>query len=259
MNDNEHAADRSCDQRFARQLDRLVDGELSAADRRELLAQCEERADGWRRCALAFLEAQAWRAEFGAIAPPKPVVLPSVKTIPPAPRRRWVRTRRREDSAWEQWAGAPLTLAASVLVAFALGWLARPTSAIWEDVPQSPVAPALVQKSAPESPIVSDDDELFGSLAPEPQETVTLVMNCGRDGETRQIELPVLASSDENLAALTREGPVVPAEVQAALLQIGHRVTERRELMPLVLEDGRRMVVPVDEIEFAPVAATEYQ
>jgi hypothetical protein len=30
-------------------------------------------------------------------------------------------------------------------------------------------------------------------------------------------------------------------------------------LVPLVLEDGRRLVVPVDEIEFTPVEALEYQ
>src|SRR5262245_830538 len=42
-----------------RALDRLVDGELSDTDRRELLVALDQEADGWRRCALAFLESQA--------------------------------------------------------------------------------------------------------------------------------------------------------------------------------------------------------
>ena len=45
-------------------FDRLVDGELSAAERRELLASLDGRPTGWRRCALAFLEAQTWQDEL---------------------------------------------------------------------------------------------------------------------------------------------------------------------------------------------------
>jgi hypothetical protein len=44
-------------------LDRLVDDELTDAERRELLLRLERTPDGWRRCALAFLENQAWRSE----------------------------------------------------------------------------------------------------------------------------------------------------------------------------------------------------
>jgi hypothetical protein len=42
------------------QLDRLVDGSLEEHDRRDFLIRLENEPDGWRRCALAFLEAQAW-------------------------------------------------------------------------------------------------------------------------------------------------------------------------------------------------------
>ena len=39
---------------------RLVDGELKSAERAKLLKQLESQPDGWRDCALAFLEDQAW-------------------------------------------------------------------------------------------------------------------------------------------------------------------------------------------------------
>ncbi len=42
-------------------LDRLAAGDLSPSERRRLLAALEDEPDGWRRCALAFLEAQSWR------------------------------------------------------------------------------------------------------------------------------------------------------------------------------------------------------
>ena len=39
-------------------FDRLVDGELSSTERRQLIASLDDRPGGWRRCALAFVEAQ---------------------------------------------------------------------------------------------------------------------------------------------------------------------------------------------------------
>lgn len=41
-------------------LDRLVDGELPEQQRRNLLSSLDRRPEGWRQCALAFLEAQSW-------------------------------------------------------------------------------------------------------------------------------------------------------------------------------------------------------
>ena len=46
-----------------RRIDLLADGELSDEARCGLLARLDRESDGWRRCALAFLEAQAWRGE----------------------------------------------------------------------------------------------------------------------------------------------------------------------------------------------------
>ncbi len=50
-------------------LDRLVDGDLTDTERRELLLRLESDPDGWRRCALAFLEDQAWRDALATVAP----------------------------------------------------------------------------------------------------------------------------------------------------------------------------------------------
>ena len=53
-----------------RVFDRLADGELGPADERALLAALDDEPGAWRRCALALLEAQAWRRELG----PEPAV-----------------------------------------------------------------------------------------------------------------------------------------------------------------------------------------
>lgn len=45
-------------------IDRLVDGELSAAEYKSVVEALDRHPEHWRRCAQAFLEAQAWRTEL---------------------------------------------------------------------------------------------------------------------------------------------------------------------------------------------------
>src|SRR5690242_10805193 len=57
----------------------LVDGELDEVRRRELLSRLDNMPDGWKSCALAFLEAQALRAVLrapavGSAAPLQPAL-----------------------------------------------------------------------------------------------------------------------------------------------------------------------------------------
>src|SRR5438874_1985215 len=48
-------------------LDRLVDGEVNIDEQRQLLLALEAQPDGWRRCALAYIEAQTLRQELRGI------------------------------------------------------------------------------------------------------------------------------------------------------------------------------------------------
>jgi len=94
----------------ARLFDRLADGELDEAGRRALLSRLDDIPGGWRRCALAFLEAQAWRSELRVTAGRSDVAV-----VAPAFRRgglsRGVRARR------------AARLALALVAAFTCGWL----------------------------------------------------------------------------------------------------------------------------------------
>jgi hypothetical protein len=102
-------------------LDRLVDGELDGEERRNLLVHLDVTPDGWKRCALAFLEAQAWREVLKAPSPMharRPIVSPS-----------------------------RLAFAASLVAAFGAGWLSHPRPA---ETPQSmTVAARPVEHESP--------------------------------------------------------------------------------------------------------------
>src|SRR3954468_9995588 len=91
-----------------RLIDRLVDGELRDEERRELLLRLDAEPGGWRQCALAFLEAQSWRATFRPLAAAAPPVV--LQAGPKRARRTW-----RPVARWT-------ALAPSLAAAFALGW-----------------------------------------------------------------------------------------------------------------------------------------
>lgn len=66
------------------EIDRLVDGELSADDEHALLLQLEDQPHGWRACALAFLEARTWGGAARAfLITPTPAVPTATATIAP--------------------------------------------------------------------------------------------------------------------------------------------------------------------------------
>jgi hypothetical protein len=51
----------------------------------------------------------------------------------------------------------------------------------------------------------------------------------------------------------------LPPELVQALQQSGRRVQQSRQLIPVPLEDGRRLVVPVDQFEIHYVGNRGYQ
>jgi hypothetical protein len=95
-----------------RLIDRLVDGELAEGERRDLLLRLETEPNGWRRCAMGFLEAQSWRVAFGPHVHPAHVVpRPTLAPAGPGDKR----------TAWVQIARLA-ALAAAFVAAFAMGW-----------------------------------------------------------------------------------------------------------------------------------------
>src|SRR4051812_36317057 len=96
-------------------LDRLVDGELSDSERRQLLESLDKRPQNWRRCALAFLEAQSWRKEMGQVSRG----LASETIVPKSPALSRSPSRNPSLSKVATW----LAMVASLVLAFGLGWI----------------------------------------------------------------------------------------------------------------------------------------
>jgi len=226
----------------AAELDRLVDGELSPERYRAMLAALDATPDGWRRCALGFLEAQALQQELSAWAAPP--AKPQVTTGGPMLGNRGLRI-----------VGAALAVAASLLVAFTAG-------TYWNG-PRTGGATDGNDIARPESPrsIAPAPDAMLVDGSPSTQPggpvgSVTLVIDRG-DGPQR-VRVPIYPYHDGLEQPLVQQ-PAIPAEVLRALQRAGHRVRQRRQLVPVDLDDGQRLVVPMDDIEILPVGGGRFQ
>jgi len=140
-------------------IDRLVDGTLPDADRRRLLLCLEAEPCGWRRCALAFLEAHAWREAFAPLVAPANVepAVPAA-TVKVAKVKPWRIDARR------------LAVAASLFAALALGWMLRSLEPreVHPDLAKQDLPARAIPKERP--PIKVVDSVEPKPPAPEPSE-----------------------------------------------------------------------------------------
>ena len=224
-----------------RLLDRLVDGELTGPERRALLARLEAEPDrdGWRRRALAFLEAQCWREALADRSPadsdwpegeaePDPVL--------PIRRRRWT---------------PALAGAAAVLSAFAVGWLAggsardRPGGAGMQAAVQDAPSPAPGPQGAEPAPC-------FRPSATGNSATRTRAVTARRSGSRSS---PAPASTSTGSAASRRHcpPPTSPAgRTWATASSIAGGSSRSRSTT------DEYVSIPVDEVDLQYVGPTTF-
>ncbi|MEM8946858.1 MAG: hypothetical protein AAGD11_16915 [Planctomycetota bacterium] len=213
-------------------FDRLVDGELSGDEQRRLLASLDQRSDGWRRCALAFLEAQAWASEFKHIVT-KPVQESSsfastLKPTSPEPAR-----SATTSSHW-------LAIAAGLLVAFGIGWLANSENL------ENSSAPTIANVEQQVIPLNEDDPALADS-----KDAVTLLVR-DTTGKNRRLQVPLM----EVEAFDNQFADALPANLRERMRNQGFDMQRRRRFAPMFFEQDQQlvpMVVPVDDTYIVPV------
>ena len=263
-------------------FDRLVDGELSEEDRRELLAGLDDEVGGWRRCALAFLEAQCWKQSLGelrrdrtksagfpgeqknkqedsclsrweatgtrAVSSEKPVSQESVaqNALAPSPssRARGVTMK------------TLLAMAACFLVAFWVGSLVHsrriePSPMAGDTTAQIATrktpAPARMEQPIPPQRGLANASPQGKTISPWRVVTVGSPGNAANG--VSPLRLPAVERETIDPQWLQNLPSAVPGDVVQALDRSGHQVRQQRELVPVRLQDGRQMVVPVDQVD----------
>ena len=206
-------------------LDRLVDGELSAAEYGELVSALDTAPDGWKRCALAFLEAQAWGGEMRAVRADldRPPRLPSEPTT---------------ETTWRRptWNGY-LAMAASLLMAFGLGYALPGRPAGWTGT-RADLHFAAKSPPPPTAPANS------------PRSDLTVMVGSDASGAGRHLNLPLYELDNESARWLHGDS-AWPQEVHDSFRRFGD-VERESYLAPVLLRDGRRVLVPVERVEVTP-------
>ena len=262
-------------EQLERQLNRLVDGELSGAEYQRLLESLESAPDGWRRCALAFLESQALSRDLVGVArDPAPrwsAMLAAANApatpVESSPPRSTAREGERPTnttansraaavmSSTRVWRLSPAVrwaaLAASWLVVFGVGWGlngSAPRGAsprgVWRAEPQQVnVAGAPALSGRPLAPRESIPTRVPGGRFP-----------TGVDEPTGVSQGAGMGGSAEQLvdAYVPPEYRLPPADIREDVRARGIDVREREMYLPLQLEGGKNYVVPVREYKVAP-------
>jgi len=198
-----------------RQFDLLADGELDESRRRNLIAGLDDTSDGWRKCAMAFLEAQELKIGMNAML------------REPGQEDKQKDRRKTRILYWP----TALAAVASFVIALALGMSLND------------------QEIPPENPgAISNNKEL-------PKENKPEILNPAVDKRVREIvskadplEIPVqIGRVDQEWFDNLPEA--MPNDVKNALQRTGYNVRRQKELLPYKLEDGRRIVVPVESYD----------
>ena len=210
---------------FEQQLERLVDGELDEPIRRALIEQLSETPDGWRRCALAFLEDQCWREALPSITSAA-----GEEDIASALARR---PEKRNGRFTKRAAMNFFALAASLLITFTLG-LSLGTSSTPTESPH-PTDADVARDAAGTLPTTS------GAAS-----TNEELVQADLDG-TQTVEP---AEADPSARAWVLDPTTdLSAKVLAALELGGHPIKRQHEWWPAEFGDGHRGLVPVDRVE----------
>jgi hypothetical protein len=226
-------------------LERLVDGEFSSDEYRTLLAALDEEPGAWRQCAMAFLESQALKQEFGQVhslldVPPQESV--GRKALP------------KTNEVWKT-VQMLLAIAASFLIAFGLG-LALPSILHFG---QEGDGGGNIKTGSPL--IVSDGDNsedgnIEGSAADAVRYVgdVRLLVDSAGDGAEEAGHVPVYEVGQDVTGFLAGETPALGPEMLELLRQSGYEVRHDQQYFPAPLDDGRQIIVPVEGYQITPVS-----
>jgi hypothetical protein len=229
-------------------IDRIVDGELTPAELRAAIDRLDREPDAWRRCALAFLEAQCWRESLLTIPEseklpihPQPPIIPSIAAPDDQKPRRWLRRA---------------AMAAAVAASFLLGWVGhlwRPTGNEAADgnrtmLAQQPAdSPApLVNPSVPIRTVSAgphEDQHPSG-----PSEVIREVARLRIGSENARAEVPILAGPGIDAEWVLNQPPPLSEREEVFLQRQGYQVDQRRRLITKTLADGRRVAFPIDQV-----------
>lgn len=224
-------------------LQALVDGECSAAERRRLLIQMESQPEQWRALALALLEEQIFRSEIRSMRSlgsdetrdkQQPVSLVSTSDIDEL---RVTRSRRRRLAG-------PI-LAACLMLSFGIAigrFVARGDLGAmpW----QSDASSVLVDNQS------AKPSSALGGLSQEEYEKTLPVADLR--GNSGSYEIPVYDVNHVDPALVYAKRAYEIEKAKEQLRRNGYDIDLQHNYLTGQLQDGRKVIVPIQEVGLRP-------
>ena len=242
---SERSGDRSSSLVSQDELDRLATGELSKAEQRDLVARLDSESDGWRRCTLALLEAQAWRRSLGQFVAHESDV-----------RSDGVGLARQSERAGLRWTGLTAALAIALAAGVGLGrsWPAESATGLANR--GSTLADA---KEPTPSPTAGGSGQLELPSTGRDDLPVRLVGHARfNDGSSGESTLPVVSGPGVDGGWLENRPALVSEYERQQLLRQGLRVFEQRQSVTVQLESGQKFSIPMDQVRYQVIPQRVY-
>ena len=211
------------------QLDRLAMGEISPAERRDLIQWLDADDSRWRNCALVLLEARELAQVFGDW---KAEPLQHQRSLQP---EQVAPILRKANSQWIH----RIVLAASLLAAFGLGMGTNLIRSVSDPVPAGHSSRDIVTQ--PVDPAAEDRTGTAVPVDPAPQPNVPA-------------EKALMAKSDSD--NITDD--FIPDYVRSQLERRGYRVNSRPNVVSVAFPDGHNEDLPVNQVQFSYVGQRSY-
>jgi hypothetical protein len=232
-------------------LDRLVDGELTDAQERAVIAQLNDIPGGWRRCALAFLEARCWqraarhvqelsKTQYGALS--DPACQQQQRPLGDSG------SAGRRSFRWS----SVLALCTLFLLAVGIGMvMPQPWNRTHSVTAQTAPPTTVADHALSQSPTELVDLDKHPNSANLLLGNVKFVDNAGR-----QFDVPVYDWNEEVAEQLIYQPQPLSTEIVQQLKR--HQLRSHQSFVPVKLQDGRQVVVPIQKLEIVPVGGIAY-
>ncbi len=220
------------------ELQRIVDGELTSADRAKLLGQLDERSPLWRTLALSLLADQDLRRCF-QLSEPNTLLLTTENQSP---------ARSARQAYW------PFVLAASVLIAIVGGVWWR--SGFEPATGLQPVATAAIDnRPTPKSIEKSIADPADFSQSQLVNWRPTGKMMLSAPGKSKSsVELPVYEVQQISPQAIVNQQVAKLETLTEQFQKQGWRTGLNTRVYEGRLEDGRKLFIPVNVMHLEPLS-----